>query len=357
MLKQSKFQLIGWMFVLFSLFLTQCSVPGFSTEQINAILGQSPGAWIDAPLNGAEVPPGTTIKVLGHMDESVGAAVLYFNGVDSGLPAVPMAGKSPPAFEWDWQPQEPGVYDLRIGDSSQPMSSTVRVTVSGEMEFAAEFWADEETIMFGDCTALHWSTENAQVVELDGEPVTLKGDEGICPEEDTAYALHVVYLDDSEEEVTVNVSVMRDTVTPTATPTSTITVTPTQTVTPTKTTPPPVIITTTVPADTTPPSVPGGLSPCGNIKQPYEFKTACGGSVTLSWGASSDASGIAQYMLVVKNMNTGATAEYFTSALSFTVSGIYDGVTYGFMVRAQDNAGNWSSYSSMCYFKCPIIIY
>ena len=359
MFKRSKYILNGWIFILSSLLLVQCAVPGLTADMGEVELGKSPGAWVDAPLNGAEVPPGTAIKVMGHVDEAVGRAVLFINNVDSGLPGVQVPGKHPPAFEWDWTPMDPGIYDLRVGNSSGPLSSTVRVTVSGEMTFEAEFWVDETSLMFGDCTSLHWTTTNAISVELDAEPVSFSGDQGICPEEDSEYVLNVMYMDESSEELRVSIVVVRDTVTPTPTSTPTITATPTQTVTPTKTTPPPVIIVTTLPppSDTTPPPVPGGLSPCGSIKRPYEFKSNCSGSVTLSWGAVSDPSGISQYVVTVKNIKTGATSEYYTSATSFTVTGIYDGVTYGFMVRAQDGAGNWSANSAMCYFKCPIIVY
>jgi chitinase len=87
-------------------------------------------------------------------------------------------------------------------------------------------------------------------------------------------------------------------------------------------------------ADTTPPSVPGGLN------SPSRTST----SVSLSWNASTDnqgGSGVAGYDVYRGGALAGSPA-----ATSLSVTGLGANTTYSFTVRARDNAGNASAQSA-----------
>jgi hypothetical protein len=90
--------------------------------------------------------------------------------------------------------------------------------------------------------------------------------------------------------------------------------------------------------DTTPPSTPGTLSASG----------ATSSSVNLSWGASTDNTGVAGYDVL---RATGASGGTFSvvgtpSGTSFADSGLSAGTTYRYQVRARDAAGNNSNVSN-----------
>ena len=288
---------VGSLVVLFFL-LAACSWP-VDLALLSVDTEPPQGAWVDAPLHGAEAPPGFAIKVIGHVDPSVGQAVLYINGVNSGLPSAPILGKQPPAYQWEWIPEQPGLYHLRIGGAQGPLSTPVLVTISGDMAYRAEFWADQTSMKAGECTALHWKTENATQVQLDGVTVDPEGDQGFCIQQDEEHILHVQYKDMHTEDLSVKLLLLVDTPTPTSTSTSTPTSTPTATEyippPPVETEPPPPVITTEPPPprDTQPPPAPSGLSPCGSQRAPVTLP-ACG-VVDLTWSAVKDVSGIAQY--------------------------------------------------------------
>jgi chitinase len=87
-------------------------------------------------------------------------------------------------------------------------------------------------------------------------------------------------------------------------------------------------------ADTTPPSVPTGLS------SPSKTST----SVSLAWNVSTDnqgGSGLAGY-----DVYRGGSLAGSPTATSFTVTGLSPNTTYAFTVRARDNAGNASAQSA-----------
>src|SRR5262245_47021835 len=88
-------------------------------------------------------------------------------------------------------------------------------------------------------------------------------------------------------------------------------------------------------ADTTPPTTPGTLS--------SPSKTAT--SVSLSWGASTDAggSGLAGYN-IYRNGATTPTAQ--TTGTTFTDTGLVASTTYTYTVKARDGAGNLSGASN-----------
>ncbi|HEY1395347.1 glycosyl hydrolase family 18 protein [Roseateles sp.] len=84
--------------------------------------------------------------------------------------------------------------------------------------------------------------------------------------------------------------------------------------------------------DTTPPTVPSGLSSSGITSS----------SITLSWGASTDAgSGVNNYELL-----RGGSLIASPTATTYTDSGLSAGTSYSYQVRAKDKAGNVSGLSS-----------
>ncbi len=337
----------GLTLVIILLLLTSCNYPEEIISQGGADLNPPEGAWIDAPLNGAEAPPGISIKVIGHIDPAVGQAVLYLNDANSGLPAAPILGKKPPAYEWAWNPEQPGVYYLRVGGVEGPLSSPVLVTISGEMTFGAQFWADRTSLRLGECTALHWSTENAQLVQVDSVAVDPEGNQGVCPQQDEEHFLHVEYKDKHTEDLSVKLVLIVDTPTPTPTiyvPPVVITTAP----------PPPVIVTTAPPPppqDNQPPPAPSGLSPCGSQKSPVSL-TYCG-VVSLSWNAVKDQSGIAQYQITLIDAYSQQTTQYYSTGTSYNLNNVDS--KYSWYVKAQDGAGNWGAASQACHFLCVIV--
>jgi chitodextrinase len=84
--------------------------------------------------------------------------------------------------------------------------------------------------------------------------------------------------------------------------------------------------------DTTPPSLPGSLNAA----------TATQNSVTLTWSASTDNSGVSGYTVYNGSSSVGSTG-----ATSFTVSGLTCGTNYTLSVDAYDAAGNRSAKASV----------
>lgn len=89
-------------------------------------------------------------------------------------------------------------------------------------------------------------------------------------------------------------------------------------------------LSTTVPGDTTPPSVPGNLRSTAKTSN----------SVSLAWNASTDNVGVTGYTLTYGSSTLNVTG---TSA---TVSGLAANTAYTFTVKARDAAGNTSGAST-----------
>jgi cellulose 1,4-beta-cellobiosidase len=85
------------------------------------------------------------------------------------------------------------------------------------------------------------------------------------------------------------------------------------------------------PADTTPPSVPTGLTAGATTAS----------SASVSWTASTDDRGVTGYTVLVDGTAVGTTA-----TTSFTVTGLEAGTSYSVTVRARDAAGNVSAASA-----------
>ncbi len=87
----------------------------------------------------------------------------------------------------------------------------------------------------------------------------------------------------------------------------------------------------TVAADTTPPSVPGGLAASAVTTTGF----------TLSWNASTDNVGVTAYEVFRNGASQGTTG-----STSMSQAGLTQHTAYAMTVRARDSAGNWSASSS-----------
>ena len=92
----------------------------------------------------------------------------------------------------------------------------------------------------------------------------------------------------------------------------------------------PVSATTPV-ADTTPPSVPGGLT-----------ATAVSGTqINLNWSAATDNVGVTGYYVYLNNVALSTT-----TGTSFQHTGLTPGVTYNYRVSAYDAVPNHSAWTA-----------
>jgi hypothetical protein len=64
-----------------------------------------------------------------------------------------------------------------------------------------EFWADQTHIYRGQCTNLHWRTENVQAVYYEGNGVSGDDDRQECPESTTTYELYVIVYQAGEQRI------------------------------------------------------------------------------------------------------------------------------------------------------------
>src|SRR5437016_2257343 len=99
-----------------------------------------------------------------------------------------------------------------------------------------------------------------------------------------------------------------------------------------------VTVTAPPPPDTTPPSVPTGLT----------ASAVSSSQINLSWAASSDNVGVSGYRVY-----RGGTQIATTSATSFTNTGLAPSTTYTYTVAAYDAAGNLSAQSSSASATTP----
>ena len=84
----------------------------------------------------------------------------------------------------------------------------IRFKVSGEPTTEAtkappkiEFWADQTSIYRGQCTNLHWRTDNVQAVYYEGDGVSGDGDRQVCPQSTTTYELYVIVYQAGEQRI------------------------------------------------------------------------------------------------------------------------------------------------------------
>ncbi|WP_182299461.1 apiosidase-like domain-containing protein [Cohnella cholangitidis] len=88
------------------------------------------------------------------------------------------------------------------------------------------------------------------------------------------------------------------------------------------------------PVDTTPPTAPGNLALVSKTPD----------SVTMSWTAATDASGIEVYDIYKDDVYFGYTQDF--ANLRFTATGLTPSTTYTFKVKAKDKAQNWGPFSN-----------
>jgi len=81
-----------------------------------------------------------------------------------------------------------------------------------------QFWADSNLVAAGSCTMIHWHVVGVKAYWVDGQPGA--GDDGsrqVCPCQTETHTLHVVKLDDSQQDFQLTVQVRGRCVTPTPT--------------------------------------------------------------------------------------------------------------------------------------------
>ena len=96
--------------------------------------------------------------------------------------------------------------DVKLQDgTTQTQQITVRVVAP---DVIIEFWADDYSVMKGQCTTLRWNVANIQAVYLDGEGVTGQGSKQVCPDKETTYTLDVYKVEGNTEtrQVTIKVA-------------------------------------------------------------------------------------------------------------------------------------------------------
>ncbi len=174
-------------------------------------------AWIDVPLDGARIAPGSNVAVHAHANDLTGVAevMLLVNG--SAYRRSPPA--SPGAVFTDvelvWIADTPGHYILQVeafnraggsiksapvlvlveGISLTPTTTTETASVTPPPPVtsapppAVVFVADSENLTAGQCTNLRWQVGNASAASLDGTSVDLVGARQVCPQATTTYRM------------------------------------------------------------------------------------------------------------------------------------------------------------------------
>jgi len=172
------------------------------------------------------------------------------------------------------------------------------------------FWVDDDTITAGACTMIHWETQGAATVTLNGMDVTPSGSVSVCPETTTTYTIHAEGAGGTvDQSLTVNVS---------------------------------------APADTTPPPVPEPFVPAD------ELVIACSFTQMLAWLPVSDPSGVVYYVRLEQQVTTSSwnpVDEWGPLEGKQVEADVQCGLIYRWSVRAQDGAGNASAWSEWSAFS------
>ncbi len=173
-----------------------------------------PRAWIDTPLDGAQVSPGVSVSVTAHASLSTVARMeLLVNGAVAGELSTTSRAAGLVEGTGQWLPPGPGTYSLRVravaADGTSGTSEPVRLTVRGEApQVQIELTADSTALAAGSCTVLHWRVSGVQPqsIELNGQPVAAQGEQQVCPCQTTTYNLIVLAEDKYVQSVTLNVT-------------------------------------------------------------------------------------------------------------------------------------------------------
>lgn len=347
-------------------------------------VGAASNAWIDAPLSGTRVQPGTVVPILAHASMAGGVVQmeLSVNGASAGPMALVTLAEGLVEGSMTWMPPGPGAFALTVrataADGSLADSAVVWVIVPGEVtpqpmpveeitvtpavspitatptptsqptrtptplpprptdtpiptalpQASVNFWADATTVVAGTCTTIHWETANIQAVFFNGQGVVGVGSHQTCPCRTETHTLDVVLRDGSHDIRTLTINVTGSCVTPTR------------------------------PQDTTPPPAPVPIEPGSN--DPNHPQELCD-AVVLRWNAVSDPSGVQGYRV---NLQWHDGSQWQSSEPYFIVYGTSVDVTqwrdlhlyfpFRWAVWAIDNAGNHGPQSEWRYFECPL---
>jgi len=282
--------------------------------------GPSIEVWIDAPLDDAFLVVGNPAAIMAHANYRVDRMFLLVN--DTPFIELNVTQISDSLWEGTglWTPVSTGRYDLKaralspsqndsgkvevivVEPHSLPMeyvtptptltptlAPTPTVTTTSWPSAQVNFWADNLSIVGGNCTTLHWEATYATGVYLNGEFVAQLGDRQVCPPETTPYILHVEAPSGNVDQQII-ITVVPPTQQPTPTHRPTVTPKP-----PTVTTPP----------DTTGPS----LTDVANTPESIFDGPTCGPINATISAKASDPSGIAKvdvYYRVKKGSTQGA---------------------------------------------------
>ena len=276
-------------------------------------LNQPPTAYIDSIVPG-EATQGEAVAFTGHGTDSDGTVVAYrwtssSDGEIGTSASFTTSSLSVGSHTISFRAQD------NNGAWSANVTATVIVTEAIPEPVILSFDADPGTINPGGTSTLSWEVTGAATVHIDqgvGD-VALSGTRDVSPGETTIYTLTA-----TNEAGSVNATVQ-----------------------------------ITVEEDTTPPSTPVLTSPPegATLPQPSE-------AWSFDWNDSSDPeSGIAGYQIYVIREGAGSpviNASVTDSEYSEIVGGQ---ITYGYLdnwtwtVRAQNNAGLWSSWSAIRTFS------
>jgi hypothetical protein len=210
------------------LFLPSCS----------SAVAEAQRAWIDVPLDGAQVdlPGEVIVHAHAHDDAGVAEMMLLVNGGAYRREPVRSPGADFTDVELAWAPLEPGYYTLQVeafnraGGSVRSAPVIVLVAGQGPEQTAmisqtatvlltpsrtplapaspvtAVFVADSEQLTAGQCTMLRWQVENATAVSLDGAAVRSVDARQVCPQKTKTYRLRAEGPGGSvEKQVTIGV--------------------------------------------------------------------------------------------------------------------------------------------------------
>ncbi len=188
-----------------------------------SIIADRGGVWIDAPLNGAQAPLGTTVTVVAYasMPGGVNQMTLFIDNGQVGMMSLEAVSADLFRGQGVWTPPSEGKYLISVqsaapdgqSKSSSPVllivTQNVSVVSSTEaVEPVLELTADSTSLNAGECTFLHWQVHNLQPqsIDLNGKPVPLEGDEQVCPCFTTTYDLIVLAGDKYARSLTIQVS-------------------------------------------------------------------------------------------------------------------------------------------------------
>ena len=271
---------------------------------------QAPTVAITAPANNASFAAGSTIQIAANAadaDGSVSQVEFFRNGASIGIDAsAPYAAT--------WSNAATGSYTLTARATDNQGASTTSATVS--VTVAASGDTTPPSVPGGLASpsqtntsiALSWnaSTDNVGVTGYD----VYRGGSLLASTTGTSYTATGLAASTSysfqvrARDAAGNASALSAALT---------------------------VSTKANPTDTTPPSVPTGLS------SPSQTSS----SIALSWNASTDNVGVAGY-----DVYRGGTLIASPTGTSYTATGLAASTSYSFQVRARDAAGNASALSA-----------